>query len=672
MKNLFIFFTFLMTVTGIAQEKNFKFGKVSKEEVSQAEHPLEKDAEAAILFKSERVFYEYNNSEGFRTMRDVHYRIKIYKKSGLDWGTLEVPLYTSRNGEERISAVKGYTYNMVNGKLEDAKLKKEGIFKENVNRYRNKASIAMPEVREGSVIEVQYRVSSDFAANLDDFQFQYGIPVDKVDVSVEIPEYFIFKRYGKGYYPIDVQQSRKNRKISVKYKEELSVNERMSGTPSSRIGNLEFLENVYKVNAENIPSLKEVDFTDNINNYRSAIKFELASTQFPNRPFKNYSLSWEDVAETIYNSDEFGGELGKKRLVKDIVEGIKAQVGDENLLIAALYEYVKTELTWNEYYGKYCENGIKKTLADKTGNVADINLTLVAMLQYAGFNANPVLVSTKSHGIPLFPTREGFNYVIAAVQTAGGMIYMDATEKMGTIGVLPRRAMNWNGRLVKEDGNSMEVKLAPNKPAKEMTFASVELFADGHVQGKLRTQLTNNLAFDYRESHKGETLDEIMDSMEERFVSMEIDELDLKNRKECHKPIVESCEFLKENQIEVISGKLYFKPGLFMTLNENPFKMEQRDYPVDFGYAKSKKITINFKVPEGYKIESVPEDLAIGLPDGLGTFKYVVRQQGANLQYTSTTTINTPMIPPNYYEALKEFFNQIVTKQGENVVLSKA
>ena len=259
--------------------------------------------------------------------------------------------------------------------------------------------------------------------------------------------------------------------------------------------------------------------------------------------------------------------------MKDIVEGIKAQVGDENLLIAALYEYVKTELTWNEYYGKYCENGIKKTLADKTGNVADINLTLVAMLQYAGFNANPVLVSTKSHGIPLFPTREGFNYVIAAVQTAGGMIYMDATEKMGTIGVLPRRAMNWNGRLVKEDGNSMEVKLAPNKPAKEMTFASVELFADGHVQGKLRTQLTNNLAFDYRESHKGESLDEIMDSMEERFVSMEIDELDLKNRKECHKPIVESCGFLKENQIEVISGKLYFKPGLFMTLNENPFKM---------------------------------------------------------------------------------------------------
>ena len=192
---------FLMTVILCsAQEKSFKFGKVSKEEIAQSEHALEKDAEAAVLYKKERVFYDYNAQEGFRTMRDVHFRIKIYGKSGLDWGTLEVPLYTSSNGEERISAVKGITYNMVNGKVVETKLKKDGIFKENVNKYRNKASIAMPEVKEGCVLEVQYRIASDFAGNLDDFQFQYGIPVDKVDVSVEIPQYYIFRRYGRGFY----------------------------------------------------------------------------------------------------------------------------------------------------------------------------------------------------------------------------------------------------------------------------------------------------------------------------------------------------------------------------------------------------------------------------------------------------------------------------------------
>lgn len=668
MKKIILSLIFITGMLCNAQERNYKFGKVSKEEVSQNEHDLEKDAEAAVLYKSERVFYDYDGQQGFRTMRDVHYRIKIYSKSGLDWGTLEVPLYTSKNGEERISAVKGYTYNLVNGKVVTTKLKKDGIFKESVNRYRNKASIAMPEVKEGSVLELQYRVSSDFAGNLDDFQFQYGIPVDKVDVSVEIPQYFIFKRYGRGFYPISIDQTKKSRKIQFNYKPQFEA----GGNNSSEIRELEFFENVYKVNAENIPSLKKVEYTDNINNYRSAIKFELASTQFPSRPYKNYSLSWEDVAETIYKSDDFGGELGKSRLVKDIVDNIKSQSADNGLLVSNIFDYVKNNLTWNEYYGKYCENGIKKTLTDKTGNVADINLTLVAMLKYAGLNANPVLVSTKSHGIPLFPTREGFNYVIAAVNTGNGITFMDATEKMGTIGVLPLRAMNWNGRLVKEDGTSMEVKLVPKRPAKNVTFVNADIFSDGRTEGKIRTQLTQNLALDYRDSHKGETLDDIMDTMEERFVEMEIDELDLKNRKECNKPIVESCHFMKENQVEVISGKLYFKPALFMALTENPFKMENREYPVDFGYPKSNKLTVNFKIPDGYVIESVPENMAIGLPDGLGTFKYAIRQQGNQLQFSSSTDINSAIVPPNYYESLKEFFNQIVVKQAENVVLTKA
>ena len=667
MKRITFFIILFSVLQFSAQEKNFKFGKVSDAEVRQKEHPIEKDAEAAILYKSERVFYDYDGQQGFRTMRDVHYRIKIYSKAGLDWGTLEVPLYISGSAEERISAVKGYTYNEINGKIVETKLKKDGVFREKVNRYRNKASIAMPEVKEGSVLELQFRVASDFAGNLDDFQFQYGIPVDKVDVSVEIPQYFVFKRYGRGFYPIDLQQSRKNRKIQFNYKPDFKA----GGDNSSQIRQLDFYENVYTVGTENIPSLKKVEFTDNINNYRSAIKFELASVQFPNRPYKNYSLSWDDVAESIYKSDDFGGELGKERLVKDVVETIKGTVQKDDQLMQGIFDYVKNNLKWNEYNSKYCEKGIKKTLEDKIGNVADINLTLVTMLRYAGFEANPVLVSTKSHGIPLFPTREGFNYVIAAVQNGNGVVFMDATEKMGTIGVLPHRAMNWNGRLVKDDGTSLEVSLTPKKHAKKIVFMNANINADGSADGMIRSQLTNNYAFDYRDSHKDETLDDIMNGMEERYVEMEIDDLDLKNRKDCHKPIVESCHFSKENQVELISDKLYFKPALFLATTENPFKLDNREYPVDFGFPKSNKITVNFKIPEGYQVTSVPENMAIGLPDGLGTFKYAIKQQGNQLQFSSSTDINASIIPPNYYAALKAFFDQIVVKQSENVVLAK-
>ncbi len=675
MKFKTILLAFLVGLYLNAQEADFDFGVVSRAEVAQTEHHLEKDAEAAILYKYERVFYEYNAQEGFRTLRDVHFRIKIYNKSGLDWGTLHVPLYNSQNGTERISSVKGYTYNIVNGKIQEAKLEKKSIFNESVNRYWKRASIAMPQVREGSVIEVKYRISSDFAGNLDDFQFQYGIPVNKVDVSVEIPQYYVFKRYGRGYYPIDVNQTRKNRKLTVRYREEKEARLYSTGgnlnQSRNRTGNLEFFENVYKINTENIPSLKEVEYTDNIDNYRSAIKFELASIQFPNSPFKNYSLSWEDVAETIYQSDEFGGELGKTRLVKDIVDGIKSQSDGNEDLMSNIFDYVKSNITWNSYVSKFCENGIKKTLSEKTGNVADINITLVTMLKQAGFDANPILVSTKSHGIPLFPTREGFNYVVAAVNTDKGLVFMDATEKTASIGVLPLRAINWYGRLVKEDGSSTEVVMDTQKPSKKTIFINANILEDGTIEGKMRNQLTGNYAFNYRESHKDETLDDIMNEMEERYVEMEVDGLDIKNQQPSQKPIVESCEFVKENQVESISGKMYLKPSLFLGMGDNPFKLEKRDYPVDFGFSKSDRLTVNFVLPEGYQIESIPQNAAFGLPDGLGVYKYTIRQNGNQLQFSSTTEIKKAVIPPNYYPALKEFYNQIVVKQNESVVLSK-
>ena len=129
-----------------AQEVKIKFGKVSNEEVLQLEHPFDKEAEAAILYKKERLFYEYSGTEGFRTIRNAHYRIKIYNKSGLDRGTFKIPLYTSNSNEESLSQVKGYTFNENGGKIEETKLKKDGIFKENVSKYRNQVSISMPNV----------------------------------------------------------------------------------------------------------------------------------------------------------------------------------------------------------------------------------------------------------------------------------------------------------------------------------------------------------------------------------------------------------------------------------------------------------------------------------------------------------------------------------------------
>lgn len=674
MKLNFIPLVLLFILNSNAQVKEYKFREVSKEEIEQVQHPIEKDAEAAILYKKERVFYDYDNENGFRTIRDAHYRIKVYKALGLDWGTLQIPMYTSRSGEENISSIKGYTYNIDNGQVTETKLKKEGIFKENVSKYRNRASIAMPEVREGSVIDIEYRVVSDFAGYIDDFRFQYGIPVNIIDVNVEIPQYLIFKKYNKGFYPIDLKQSKKNRKIAYLSKGgrnwQKGETNQVAGSNINR-NLMDFEENVYTINAENIPSLKQVDFTDNIDNYRSALKFELASIQFPNSPIKNYSLSWDDVAESIYKYDNFGGEFNKVKVIRDIVDNLSLEYSETNSLAQKIYEHVRDKMTWNGNNGYTCESGIKKAYEEQKGNVGDINLMLTAMLRYAGLKANPVLISTKSHGIPLFPTNEGFNYVVSAIENDGSYLLLDATERMGSINILPTRALNWKGRLIRENGSSEEIDLTPKIASKKIVFLNAKIAEDGSISGKIRNQNIGHFAYDYRKALKNSSADEASENIQDGYLDMDVEDLVLKNQNECYKPLIESYSFFKENETELISEKIYFKPGLFLAMKESPFKMEERQYPIDFVYPKYEKTTVNIVIPEGYKVEFLPENLAIGLPDGLGKFSYAIKPNGNQLQFSCTTEINKAIVSPNYYASLREFYNQMVIKNNEKVVLSK-
>ena len=661
----------LMAVLATAQKKAFKFGKPSLEEVQSTSHAAESEAEAAILYKKERLTYDYNSNDGFITIRDVQFRIKIYKKDGLPYGTIPVPLYVGRKAEERISGIKGYTYNMVDGKVEDVKLKKDAIFTENVNNYRNKVTIVMPEVKEGSLIDVEYRITSELSGNIDQFQFQYGIPVDFVDVTLNIPEYFIFKKYTRGFYPIDIRESKQKRQIDYTYRPKVDVGSDKQALKGVQRRQLDFFENVYIVNAQNIPSLKEEDFTDNIDNYRSSIKFELASTNFPSVGYKNYSRSWDDVAKTLYAYDDFGPELRKTKVIKNDVDVIKQNTTGNDELLFAIFEYVKNRMTWNGYVGVGCEKGIKKAYEERTGNVAEINLMLTTMLRYAGLNANPVLVSTKKHGIPLFPTNEGFNYVVAAVEYEGATILLDATERMAPINVLPKRALNWYGRIIREDGSSKQINLHPKRKSSRLIAMNAKLQEDGTVEGKMRTRLTDAFAFEYRDAHNKQDKEAIMAEMEKKYLSMDVEGLELKNEVECNQPLVESYSFVKENQAEIVGSKLLFKPALFLTTEENPFKLENREYPVDFSFPQAHKIVVNFTIPEGYTIESMPENISMAMPDGLASFNYALRQSNNQVQFNFTMDINSAIISPMYYKSLKEFYNQVVVKQSEPVVLSK-
>ncbi|WP_272151375.1 DUF3857 and transglutaminase domain-containing protein [Tenacibaculum aiptasiae] len=666
-KTLFIL-ALMLSLTTVAQK--IKFGKVSKEALEEKLNPKDSTASASYLYKKRRTYFKHEQGNGgFHVVTEYHERIKIYTKEGFKYANKKIYYYRPKVGKkEDISSIKAYTFIIENGKIVKHKLQRKDIFDEQINKYRSQKKITHPNVKEGAIIDLKYTIKSPYW-EIRTLNFQYPIPVKKLDYKVEIPEYFVFNNSSKGYYGIIPQKSKKNQSIILNSKTRPETGSIKATFHSTKVPYLTKVDAFFK---ENIPALKTNEpFSGSLNNYRGAIQYELAGTRFPNSSYQNYSTTWKNVCKTIYKSSSFGKELEKSSYYKKDLTNLISSAKNDYEKIAIIFQYVKSKVNWNEFISKYTDIGVKKAYKEGVGNSAEINLMLTSMLRFAGLNANPVLVSTKSNGVPLFPTLDGFDYVITKVNFSNGKYaLLDATEKYSYPNILPYRTLNWYGREIFNDGLSNQVNLVPSTPTKENNILYVKIDNTGSIEGMFRKSLTDHTAMFYRQKNNLKKDEDRITSLEEKY-NIEIDEFKVLNKKALGKPISQSIKFTGDSHIEEINNKLYFSPFFFLATTENPFKSEERNFPVDYIMPWQDKFSISITIPEGYTVESYPQKLAIGLPNNLGVFKYNISVTENKIKLSSLLEIKKNIIAPQYYSSLKLFYKQLVEKQTEKIVLIK-
>lgn len=663
---LFFFFSFFNLT---AQE--FKLGKVSVAELEQKVHPKDTSAVAAILYKKGKSSIEYNN-DGFDLITQVDVRIKIYKKEGYDWANQSVTYYIGdNNSREKVEFSDVNTFNLVNGKIEKTKLKSDGVFNEEVNKYRSRKKISMPNVKEGSVLEYSYTVRTSNIGMMRDWAFQTSIPVNYSEFKTYIPEYYTFNVRQKGYVFPKATTEKRSKSIVFTNKERSGGNGFSATQTTYSTDKVDYLETQTTYIAQDLPAMKEESHVNNIDNYTSSLEQELSMIKYPNSPIKSFSADWNSVAKTIYEYDDFGPELNKTGYFEDDLKTVLTGITTPEEKILVILNYVKSRVKWDNYHSYGCDKGVRKAYQEKTGNVAEINLMLTAMLRYAGLTANPVLVSTRSNGIALFPNRTAFNYVIAAVETPNGNILLDATEKFSTPNVLPFRTLNWFGRLIRKDGTSEEVDLMPKKLSNDIVFMSYNIDSEGKVTGKTRRQCSDYNAMITRNNVSSLKEDEYLEKLENDNNKIEISEYSRTNEKDILLPIMETYSFTGNNLCELIGGKIYVSPMLFFTNNKNPFTQEVREYPVDFGFPYADKYNITIQIPEGFTVETLPTPAVLTMEDNLGTFKFNIAVNENTLQLSIVHQINEAIVSTEKYEMLKEYYKGMIAKETEKIVLKR-
>ncbi|MCB0444895.1 MAG: DUF3857 domain-containing protein [Gelidibacter sp.] len=677
MKKAFLILIFCVAHLSIAQ--NYKFGKVSEQELSQKTDPDYPEANAAILYRNQYIHFSYVQGKGFIQENEIQERIKIYNKEGFDYATKLIKLYANSEGssayDEKLIGLKAVTYNLEGNKIVEDKLKKDGIFDEVTNKYLETTKFTMPNIKEGCIIEFEYTIQSQ-RVGIDDIGFQQLIPIKKLEFKLKTPEYYKYKRLlnPRAAFVPNLTESKEKGQITFTSKYREAAGTGFAGgisTTHNTTSTLDYNIDVLTANLSDIPPLKDESYVDNLSNYQAKLIMELETVQFPGEPIKYLSTTWEKVTKTIYDDSEFGDQINKKGYYDNDLNAILTGVTDNQQKIDLIYNYVKSKVKWNDYNGYYTDKGVNKAYKEGIGNVADINLMLVSMLRYAGLNANPILVSTKSNGIPLIPTRSGFNYVICAIELDNNAVLLDASQKFATTNILPTKSLNWLGRLVREDGSSSWVELIPKIASKENVSLNIKLNTDLTASGKVRNQYTNYQAMSIRNKFENYNNDEMIESIEKGKGELEVSNFEIDNLKDVSQPITQSYEYTYNNALEDIGGKLYFTPMLFLASNENPFKLDKRNYPIDFVYPINDKYMINVMLPEGYVVESMPESVKFEFNGNEGQFSFIGKQNGSYLQFTVSLDLNTPLILPGSYEQFKKFYQLIVEKETEKVVLKK-
>lgn len=670
MKKLYLLTVFFVSALSFSQD--FKLGNVTVNELKEIKSPIDASAPAAILYKKGTTSFDFDSQGHWIITTDVAVRLKIYNKDGYKYATVEVPYYEgTASDREEVYFSDVVTYNLSGGKIEKTKLTDESEFVEKTNNKWKTRKVILPNVKEGSVIEYHYIIKSPYITSLRDWYFQYNIPVNKIEYAVHIPHFFTYNRILSPYVPVkEITETKKQTKRfsdpSTKggYGQSTSV-------AQTQTGSIAFYETRRTYTAENVPPMSNEGYVDNIANYRSFVKHELSSTHFPGDSEKKYATDWNAVAKSIYSDLNFGKELAATDyFATDVNEILKGKT-QRSEIISTLLDHVKNKMTWNEEYGYLTKKGLKKAYTDNTGNVAEINLMLVSMLRYAGLNANPILISTRDNGHVTFVNRDQFNYVIVGVEAQNGVVYLDATSKNATPNILPIRDLNGTGRLIKENLTTTEVDLTPAINSKESALVMAKIEGDGTVTGQVKTQYFDYNAYWYRENNLKQSKESYTEKLENKFGNAQISGLEITSN-DFNQPVVESFAFTSKDLCDVIGGKIYISPMLFYTLSENPFKQENRSYPVDFVFPHQDKYLITITIPEGYTVESIPQPVLLTVRDNIGSFKFNIAVNQANqIQVSVTSDINFARVNPEYYETIKEYYANMVKKQTEKIILVK-
>lgn len=687
---LSLIYTVLLPHIPMAQTpQNTDIGDIPLEQLKMTSFEADPSAGAVVLFDLGRLWHNGTTQEN---LFQKHIRIKILHEEASDVADIVIP-YFGDSWKSSFAGFEATSYTLENGSVVKSEVKKSEVFDEEINGPLRAIRFAIPNAKAGSVIELHYRKRLEFY-QAPDWVFQSRYPVMWSEFEISLPPTFKFQPYFQGYTSLLVNEN------------ELGASERRRSEVDRAFGKsfknsgFEYMRTFSRWVAKDIPAFKADDYVAAPTDYMTQMRIFLLEARVSQRTSRSNQLvltqggqrstpynvrtttytggdrpleGWPQMQQKLMDNERFGKQLKPNKALEAIAETILSATDDDNERIKMAFTKVQELIKWDGDYSKWSYEGIAKAISNGTGNSADMNLALVSLLRQMDYSASPVVVALRKRGrpSPIYPILSDYHTVVSHVALNGKDILMDPSQSLYPYNELPPELMSGMGKLVNETTiNDMQLR----QREKESTYlvSQLEVKGSGRVEGFASRTLKSYPAATYRRKKQEKSEQEFAAQVRKFYKDFEIADLQIVGDESQHSPVKESVNLSSDEYTTAAADKIYMPGIAFGALYSNPFLSETRLYPLDYEATIDQTMIFQYTIPEGYTIEESPEPALIRLPDNSASYVYHLVVNGNTVQITSKLNINKTLFFPEEYKQLRSFYDQVVSKQAEQIVLVKS
>ncbi len=609
-------------------------GEFTEAEKSLTECPFDKEADAVVIFDDAFA----NHDDQYQLIYTRRTRIKILKPKGNRYANVAIR-YQSKDDAEFVGDIEAYTYNP-NSVPNVKKVPTSAIYRQKLNDIWSVVKIAMPDVQPGTIIEYKYITTAKSYRYLNDWYFQRELPVMHSHFSMMVmPNFeFAYRVIKSDLLPIDIKKEKEGR--------------------------------VY-FTMTNIAGLRDEPFMDAEKDYLQHVEFQMSGYQGTFGGTTRYMTTWDEVAREILLNPSFGMQLNKNiPLGPEWVNKVKAITPAFDRM-AAVYNFVFRNMNWNGMSSKGAVDGVKEAWEKKQGSSGDINLLLINLLKVAGLEVSPLLVSERDNGKVNsdYPFIDQFNKTMACVLIDGKRYVLDAAGPYTPPFMIPFSVINTKAFLVTKKKSAIITLTETEKKDRNFVNIHARIDDNGAITGTALIQ-----SDEYARLSRMRAWQRDKDRFKENYymayeAGLQVDSLQMHN--------LDNDSLALEQQFNftippTTSGDYkLINLNLFTGIAKNPFISDIRFTNINFGCLQSHSVMEFIELPPTLKIETLPKNLRMIMPDTSITFSRLMEVKDNVLQVKYEISTTRPVFTPDEYEYVKAFYKKMAGIMNEQIVLRK-